>query len=61
MGRSSFISFVGGKVPGFKVMSISELNPDAREILKRNRSRFTYAGTAVSDHLKDSIKARDEL
>ena len=31
--RSSFVSFVGDRIPGFEVMHITKLNPRAMEIL----------------------------
>ena len=35
--RSSFVSFVGDKIPGFKVMHITQLNPQAMDILRENK------------------------
>jgi 5-methyltetrahydropteroyltriglutamate--homocysteine methyltransferase len=59
--RSSFVSFVGDKIPGFKVMHITELNPDAMEILKKNKVQLTYARAVVSEPLGESVIARDEF
>ena len=59
--RSSFVSFVGDKIPGFKVMHITELNPRAMEILKENKVQLTYARAVVSEELRDSVIARDEF
>lgn len=59
--RSSFVSFVGDKIPGFKVMHITQLNPDAMEILKRNKVQLTYARAVVSEELRDAVIARDEF
>src|SRR5574340_740238 len=56
--RSSFVSFVGDKIPGFKVMHITELNPRAMEILRRNKVQLTYARAVVTDRLRDSVIAR---
>lgn len=58
--RSSFVSFVGDKIPGFRVMHITQLNPRAMEILKENKVQLTYARAVVSEQLKDSVIARDE-
>jgi len=58
--RSSFVSFVGDKIPGFKVMHITELNPKAMEILKTNKVQLTYSRAVVTEQLKDSVIARDE-
>lgn len=60
-GRSSFVSFVGEKVPGFKVMHITELNPGAMEILRRNKVQLTYTRAVVSEPLGDAVLARDEF
>ena len=59
--RSSFVSFVGDKIPGFKVMHITKLNPNAMEILKRNKVQLTYMRALVSEPLKDAVLARDEF
>jgi len=60
--RSSFVSFVGDKVPGFKVMHITELNPKGMEILKRNKVQLTYHRAVVIEELpKDVILAKDEF
>ena len=59
--RSSFVSFVGDKILGFKVMHITKLNPDAMEILKRNKVQLTYMRAVVAEELRDSGIARDEI
>ncbi len=59
--RSSFVSFVGDKIPGFKVMHITQLNPDAMEILKRNKVQLTYMRAVVTEELGDAVIARDEF
>jgi len=51
---------VGDKIPGFEVMHITRLNPDAMEILKRNKVQLTYARAVVSERLKESVIAKDE-
>ena len=59
--RSSFVSFVGDKIPGFKVMHITKLNPDAMEVLKRNKVQLTYMRAVVTDELGDAVLAADEF
>ncbi|HEV2139139.1 MAG TPA: cobalamin-independent methionine synthase II family protein [Nitrososphaerales archaeon] len=59
--RSSFVGFVGDKFPGFKVMHITKLNPDALEILKTNKVQLTYMRALVSEPLRDAVIARDEF
>lgn len=58
--RSSFVSFVGDKIPGFEVMHITELNPNGLEILKRNKVQLTYHRAVVTGKLGDAVLARDE-
>ena len=59
--RSSFVSFVGDKIPGFKVMHITELNPRAMDVLKKHKVQLTYSRAVVSEPLRDSVIARDEF
>lgn len=59
--RSSFVSFVGDKIPGFKVMHITELNPRAMEILKQHKVQLTYTRAVVAEELRDAVIARDEF
>jgi 5-methyltetrahydropteroyltriglutamate--homocysteine methyltransferase len=59
--RSSFVSFVGDKIPGFKVMHITELNPKAMDILKKHQVQLTYARAIVTGELRESVLARDEF
>jgi len=59
--RSSFVSFVGDKIPGFKVMHITQLNPRAMDILKTNKVQLTYTRAVVTEELRDSVIARDEF
>jgi 5-methyltetrahydropteroyltriglutamate--homocysteine methyltransferase len=58
--RSSFVSFVGDKIPGFKVMHITQLNPQAMDILKANKVQLTYMRAVVTEELRDSVIAGDE-
>jgi 5-methyltetrahydropteroyltriglutamate--homocysteine methyltransferase len=59
--RSSFVGFVGDKIPGFKVMHITQLNPEGLEILKRNKVQLTYMRAVVTEELKDAVIAGDEF
>ena len=60
--RSSFVGFVGDKVPGFKVMHITELNPNGMEILKRNKVQLTYHRAVIVGELGGkAVLARDEF
>lgn len=59
--RSSFVGFVGDKIPGFKVMHITQLNPDGLEILKRNKVQLTYMRAVIAEKLGDAVIATDEF
>jgi 5-methyltetrahydropteroyltriglutamate--homocysteine methyltransferase len=59
--RTSFVSFVGDKIPGFKVMHITQLNPQALDILKRNKVQLTYTRAVVTEELGKAVIARDEF
>ena len=49
--RSSFVSFVGGRIPGFRTMRIEELHPDAIDILRRSRTQLTYSRAVVTSRI----------
>ena len=59
--RSSFVSFVGDRIPGFKVMHITELNPDAKEILKKNKVQLTYHRALVAERVGDADLAKNDF
>lgn len=42
-------------------MHITQLNPGAMEILKRNKVQLTYMRAIVSEELRDAVIARDEF
>ena len=59
--RSSFVSFVGDRIPGFKVMHITELNPRAMEILKENKVQLTYTRAVITEQVRDAVIARGDF
>ncbi|MDG6929238.1 MAG: cobalamin-independent methionine synthase II family protein [Nitrososphaerota archaeon] len=59
--RTSFVSFVGQKIAGFKPVHIKELRPDALEVLRREKVQLTYWRAVATEPLKDSVIALDEL
>jgi 5-methyltetrahydropteroyltriglutamate--homocysteine methyltransferase len=59
--RSSFVSFVGDKLPGFKVMHITELNPNGFEILRRNKVQLTYHRAVIVGELGEAVLALDDF
>jgi 5-methyltetrahydropteroyltriglutamate--homocysteine methyltransferase len=61
MRRASFVSFVGQKVKGFRLVHITELNPEAMEIMKREKAQLTYWRAVASSPIEDSTVAADEL
>ncbi|MEM0117339.1 MAG: cobalamin-independent methionine synthase II family protein [Conexivisphaerales archaeon] len=61
MRRSSFVSFVGQKLPGFKLVHITELKKDAKEIMKREKAQLTLWRAVAEGRLGDAVLAEDEL
>ncbi len=59
--RTSFISFLGQKIPGFKLIHVTELNPKAMEIMKNQKAQLTYWRAVATDQIKDSTIALDEF
>lgn len=46
--RPSFVAFLGDKIPGFKLFPITRINPQAEEIMRREKARLTnWRGVAV--------------
>lgn len=59
--RSSFVSFVGEKLKGFRHIYITELNPKGIEIMRQFKGPLTEWRAVASDRLSDSPVALDEL
>ncbi|MEM0287867.1 MAG: cobalamin-independent methionine synthase II family protein [Nitrososphaerota archaeon] len=59
--RASFVSFVGQKVKGFKLVHVTELNRDALEIMKKEKAQLTYWRAVAVERIQDSLLALDEL
>ncbi len=59
--RTSFVAFVGQKIKGFKIVKAEELNPNAREIMKRHKAPLTIWRPVVAGYIEDSVLAVDEL
>jgi 5-methyltetrahydropteroyltriglutamate--homocysteine methyltransferase len=59
--RTSFVSFVGQKIPGFKMIHITQLNPKAMEIMRQYRAQLTYWRAVPVEQLRDSVIALDEF
>lgn len=49
--RSSFVSVVGQRIKGFRLMDIRELDPDALAILSDTKTQLTYSRAVVTDDL----------
>jgi len=58
--RTSFVAFVGQKIPGFKVMHISEINPQGIEIMKRYKAQLTYYRPVAVGPIEDKPFTVDE-
>ncbi len=54
MSRTSFVSFVGQRIPGFELRSIESLNSRAREILKEMKTQLTYTRAVVTNEIQDA-------
>lgn len=58
--RTSFVAFVGQKIPGFKVMHISEVNPQGIEIMRRHKAQLTYYRPVAVGPIEDKPFTVDE-
>jgi len=59
--RTSFVSFVGQKILGFKMIHITQLNPRAMEIMRQHKAQLTYWRAVPVEQLRPSIIALDEF
>ncbi|MFB6469671.1 MAG: cobalamin-independent methionine synthase II family protein [Vulcanisaeta sp. AZ3] len=59
--RTSFVSFVGQKIPGFKLVYITQLNPNALDIIKQLKAQITYWRAVPVEEIRDSVIALDEF
>ena len=59
--RSSFVAFVGQKVPGFRLVHVTQLNPRAREIMEREKAQLTLWRAVAVDPIRPVPLAADEL
>ncbi|ABW01813.1 Methionine synthase vitamin-B12 independent [Caldivirga maquilingensis IC-167] len=58
--RTSFVAFVGQKIPGFKVMHISEINPQGIDIMRRYKAQLTYYRPVAVGPIEDKPFTVDE-
>ena len=60
--RPSFVAFLGDKIPGFKLFPITKINPQAEEIMKKEKARLTnWRGVATGKISAPREIACDEL
>jgi 5-methyltetrahydropteroyltriglutamate--homocysteine methyltransferase len=59
--RTSFVSFVAQKIPGFKLVYVTDINPQAMEIMRQHKAQLTYWRAVAVDRIRDSIIALDEF
>ena len=58
--RTSFVAFVGQKIPGFKVMHINEINPQGIEIMRQYKAPLTYYRPVAVGPIEDKPFTVDE-
>jgi 5-methyltetrahydropteroyltriglutamate--homocysteine methyltransferase len=61
MERTSFVSFVGQRIPGFELRSIESLNPRARQILKEMKTQLTYTRAVVTGEIQNATMSLDDF
>ncbi len=59
--RTSFVAFLGQKIPGFKLVHVATLNPKALAIMKQQGAQLTYWRAVAVDSVRDSVIAVDEF
>ncbi len=60
-GRTSFVAFVGQKVPGFRLAAIETLHPRAKEIMREEKAQLTLWRAVAADRLRDAPMALAEF
>lgn len=61
-GRTSFVNFIGEKIPGFQSVHITKLHPDAIKILKEYKTKVPYIRAVPVDYLPEHVDlVSDEL
>lgn len=61
MQRTSFVSFVGQRIPGFDLRPIESLNPRAYDILKEMKTQLTYSRAVVTGHVQHAPMSLDDF
>ena len=59
--RTSFVAFVGQKIPGFKLIYVTDINPRALEIMKQYKAQLTYWRAVAVEQIRDAVIALDEF
>lgn len=59
--RSSFVAFVGQKIPGFRLVHVTKLNAHAREIMEEHKAQLTLWRAIAVDRIRPVPIAADEL
>ncbi len=59
--RTSFVAFVGQKIPGFKLIYVTDINPKAIEIMRQYRAQLTYWRAVAVEQIRDAVIALDEF
>ncbi len=58
--RTSFVGFVGQRIPGMEVKHIDVLNLRALELLKEMKTQLTYYRAVVADKIRDADLATED-
>jgi len=61
MQRTSFVSFVGQRIPGFDLRQIESLNPRAYEILKEMKTQLTYTRAVAAGQVQHAPMSLDDF
>jgi len=61
MQRTSFVSFVGQRIPGFELRPIESLNPRAHEILKEMKTQLTYTRAVARGRVHHAPMSLDDF
>ncbi len=59
--RASFVSFVGQKIPGFRLIHANQLNPKSKDIMKQYKGPLTDWRAVATDRISSSVITLDEL
>jgi len=59
--RTSFVAFVGQKLPGFRLAAIETLHPRAKEIMREEKAQLTLWRAVATERVRDAPMALAEF